>query len=202
MRRHAGWLVILSAALSLAGCGGAAASGPHEPRDATGVRENMYAFYRDERTGNAVDACATMTKQAQAELVKEQKASSCPAAQFTVWNSPTGTLSQAQETKINERSLTKLEGQVARAKILVVGDHATAINPLVQKTEEYVYTDGRWLFANTSPSNAPAEMKKEAEEQEAQNQAAITAGEAEHTNHEIQQAESEQVESSTTQGTE
>ena len=149
-------------------------------RNAAGVRASYYEYFQDERTGNTQAACALSSKNDQARIAAEAKASSCQAATFKDWNVKPGVLSPAVEQKIQQNSLKKNVAEVAKYKILVVGNHATAINPELEDTDELIYTGGRWLVErHTSNAAETAEgLKKQAKEEEAKNQAALEAGEA------------------------
>jgi hypothetical protein len=175
--------------LSVVVVGGLAACGSNSSRNtvadatnrnAVGVRASYYEYFHDERTGSAQAACALSTKSDQARIASEGKASSCEAALFKNWNVTPGVLSQAAEQKIQENSLKKNVAEVAKYKILVVGNHATVINPELEETDELIYSNGHWLLEkHTSNASETAEgLKKQAKEAEAKNQAAIEAGEA------------------------
>jgi hypothetical protein len=180
-------LAVLLATVA-AGCG--ATKKPPSNRTAAGVRARLYAFYKDERTGNTAAACAMATKANQAELMREEKVSSCQAAFFKIWNTTAGVFSEAREAKIGATALRRDESEVAKAKILVVGDHATVIDPGREETAEYIYRGGQWLFVKQESTTAAtaAGLRKEAEESEAKNQAAIEAGEARGNGNEIKES--------------
>lgn len=145
----------------------------------------MYAFFRDERAGNARAACAMVTAANQRELIAEEHVSSCPAAFFKIWNTGPGVYSAAREAQISAKAKRTDETEVAKAKILVVGDQATVIDPGREETEEYVYRDGQWLFVKQEENNEAAALAREAEAREAKNEAAIRAGEAQGTASEL-----------------
>jgi hypothetical protein len=174
--------IVGTCALALfAGCGSGGSSTTTAPsnKNAAGVRARQYAFYKDERTGNTAAACAMVVKANQEELMKEEKVSSCQAAFFKIWNTNAGVFSSAQEEKRSVKALTADEAEVAKAKILVVGDRATVIDPGRKETEEYLYSNGHWLFVKQEQNTeATAGFKKQAEEAEAKNEAVIKAGEA------------------------
>ena len=184
MKRAA--LATLTATTVLAGCGGTSTK-PREPRDAAGVRARQYAFYKAERAGSAATACALDTPSAQQVLVREQHVSSCPAAFFKLWNTGPGVYSPSREAAIDKHALSVDEQEVPDAKILVVGDRATVIDPGRQETEEYVYRDGAWLFVKQehNTEQEAAGLRHQAEETESKDEAATRAGEAQEASTEL-----------------
>jgi hypothetical protein len=148
----------------------------------------MYAFYKAERAGDAVAACAMATKPNQEELVREQKVSSCPAAFFKIWNTKAGIYSEAREAEISAKATQTDEAEVAKAKILVVGNHATVIDPGREEIEEYTYRNGQWLFVKQEKNTGAEGFQKEAEESEAKNKAIVEAAEAQGSHDEIEEA--------------
>ena len=180
-------LAALALALCVSGCGSTAPSNAN--RNVAGVRARLYAFYKDERTGDTAGACAIATKSNQEELVKEEKVSSCQAAFFKIWNTGAGVYSASKEAAISAKARQIDEGEVATAKILVVGDRATVINPGREETAEYLYRNGQWLFLKQAPNTeATIGLKKQAEEAEAKNEAAIRAGEAQGASNAIKES--------------
>lgn len=178
------------ACFALAGCGAGhsttPALGPNQ--NPAGVRARLYAFYRDERAGNTAAACALMTKANQAAVAKEEDTSSCQAALFKRWNTNAGVYSEAEEAKRSAKALNEVEAEIAKDKIIVVGDHATVIRPKLEETAEYLYSGGKWLFVKaTKNTEAAEELQKEAEETEAKNEAVKKASEAQESSNEIKE---------------
>lgn len=177
--------------LGITACGSSSSTTTTAPsnKNAAGVRARQYAFYKDERTGNTAAACAQVVKANQEELMKEEKVSSCQAAFFKIWNTNAGVYSEADEAKRSAKATKEDEAEIARAKILVVGDRATVIDPRREETEEYLYSNGHWLFVKQEPNTeATAGLKKQAEEAEAKNEAVIKAGEAQGTGNAIKES--------------
>ena len=175
--------------VGLAGCGSTSTTttAPSN-KNAAGVRARQYAFYKDERTGNTAAACAMTVKSNQEELMREEKVSSCQAAFFKIWNTNAGIYSEAEEAKRSATAIKDNEAEVARAKILVVGDRATVIDPRREETEEYLYKNGQWLFVKQQKNTeATAGLKKQAEETEAKNEAVVKAGEAQGGSNELKE---------------
>jgi hypothetical protein len=180
-------IVLAVATLALSSCGSSSHS--IQPRNAAGVRARLYAFYKAERADNTTAACAMATKTNQAELIAEEHVSSCQAAFFKIWNTTAGVLSEATEAQIGTKATQADQVEVAKAKILVVRNHATVIDPGRDETEEYIYSEGRWLFVKQEKNTESTQgLRQQAEETEAKNEAALDAGEAQATRSEITEA--------------
>ncbi len=172
---------IVGIVFTLDGCGGGSATTTTaNNRNAAGVRASYYQYFADERTGNAQAACALSTKSDQASIAANAKATTCEAALFKNWNIKPGVLSPAAEQKLEASALKKNVAAVAQYKILVVGNHATVINPELEETDELIYSDGQWLVEKHTNNAAETTegLKKQAKEAEAKTQAAREAGEA------------------------
>ncbi len=170
-------------------CGSSSTTTTASNRDDAGVRASYYEYFQAERTGNAQAACALSTKSDQARIAADAHASTCEAATFKNWNIKPGVLSAAAEQKIQKNNFKKNVADVAKFKILVVGNHATVINPDLEETDELIYSNGHWLLERkTSNAAETAEgLKKQAQEGEAKSQAAIEAGEAKGTENAIKE---------------
>jgi hypothetical protein len=158
--------------IGLTGCGSAAMTTAPSNKNAAGVRASYYEYFQDERTGNAQAACAQSTKSDQATIAADGKTATCEAAVFKHWHV------SAQKTE--EEALKKGVAEVAKYKILVVGNRATVINPELEEADELIYSGGHWLLEKTTSITAETAegLKKEAREAEAKRKAGLEAGEA------------------------